>query len=175
MTCMGARAVWSESHPRGWFSIVPGHLLQKWWWCQSSRMGLASSVGEWQTPALELKRSFSMKYPSWRYYPIVFDVRKTKSHIKQIYITMSFDFFLNKKFWPGTKCKVRCHPTQYHQSPIYLIPLNFHAPFIFAPLIFAPLIFAPLIFAHPRNFIFRAPLIFAHQIHFAPLLFMCTP
>ena len=26
-TCMGAKAVWSESHLCGWFRIVPGHLV----------------------------------------------------------------------------------------------------------------------------------------------------
>ena len=41
----------------------------------------------------------------------------------------------------------------FFKNLIYLIPLNFRAPFIFAP----------LFFAHPLNFTIRAPLIFAHH------------
>ena len=61
--------------------------LVTFWWCQSSRMGLAIRSGSDKRLALELKRSFSMKYSSRRYDPRVFDARKIKSHIKQIYVT----------------------------------------------------------------------------------------
>ena len=50
-------------------------------------MGLAIRSGSDKRLALELKRSFSMKYSSRRYDPRVFDARKIKSHIKQIYVT----------------------------------------------------------------------------------------
>ena len=70
-TCMGAKAVWSESHLRGWISIVSGHLLVM----SEFSYGARHSIGEWQTLALELKWSLSMKYPSWRYDPWVFDIQ----------------------------------------------------------------------------------------------------
>ena len=71
-TCMGAKAVWSESHLRGWISIVSDHLSVM----SEFSYGARCSIGEWQTPALELKWSLSMKYPSWRYDPWVSDIKK---------------------------------------------------------------------------------------------------
>ena len=78
-TCMGAKAVWSESHLRGWISIVSGHLSVM----SEFSYGARCSIGEWQTPALELKWSLSMKYPSWRYDPWVSDIKKNSSLIKR--------------------------------------------------------------------------------------------
>ena len=48
-TCMGAKAVWSESHLRGWFSIVSGHLSVM----SEFSYGARYSIGNWQ-PRLPL-------------------------------------------------------------------------------------------------------------------------